>query len=38
MNRRYLAFDIEIAKVLPEEVTDLKAHRPLTVSAEAIPA
>ncbi len=35
MNRRYLAFDIEIAKVLPEEVTDLKAHRPLGICCAA---
>jgi hypothetical protein len=29
MMRRYIAFDIETAKVLPEEAGDLLSHRPL---------
>jgi len=29
MDRKYLAFDIEIAKELPKDEHDLKAHRPL---------
>ena len=35
MNRRYLAFDIEIAKILPDGVDDLKAHRPLGICCAA---
>jgi hypothetical protein len=35
MDRRYLTFDIEIAKVLPEEVDDLKIHRPLGICCAA---
>ena len=30
--RRFLAFDIETAKVLPESVTDILAHRPLGIT------
>jgi hypothetical protein len=33
--RRYVAFDIETAKVLPELVTDLMDHRPLGVACVA---
>jgi hypothetical protein len=33
--RRYVAFDIETAKVLPESVTDLMDHRPLGVACVA---
>ena len=33
--RRYLAFDIESAKVLPEDESDLKSHRPLGISCAA---
>jgi len=36
MMRRYLAFDIEIAKLLPAEVKDLKAHRPLGIACAAL--
>ncbi len=36
MNRKYLAFDIEIAKVLPDDADDLKAHRPLGISCAAV--
>lgn len=35
MNRKYLAFDIEIAKILPDEVDNLKAHRPLGICCAA---
>lgn len=35
MSKRYLAFDIETAKVLPELVTDLLAHRPLGICCAA---
>ena len=35
MDRKYLAFDIEIAKILPDDVEDLKAHRPLGISCVA---
>jgi hypothetical protein len=35
MERRYLAFDIEIAKVLPDDIDNLKAHRPLGISCAA---
>lgn len=33
--RDYLAFDLEIEKVLPENVYDLKAYRPLGISCAA---
>jgi len=33
--RRYVAFDIETAKVLPESVTDLMDHRPLGIACVA---
>ncbi len=33
--RKYLAFDIEIAKTLPDEETDWKAHRPLGITCAA---
>lgn len=33
--RRYLAFDIETAKVLPDSVDDLFAHRPLGICCAA---
>lgn len=33
--RRYVAFDIETARLLPEGVTDILAHRPLGVSCAA---
>ena len=33
--RKYLAFDIEIAKVIPKEETDWKAHRPLGITCAA---
>jgi hypothetical protein len=33
--RRYLAFDIETAKVLPAETKDILAHRPLGISCAA---
>ena len=36
MDRKYLAFDIEIAKVLPADVDDLKAYRPLGISCAAL--
>lgn len=36
MKNRYLAFDIETAKVLPEIVNDLKAYRPLGISCAAV--
>lgn len=32
---KYLAFDIETAKVLPEDVEDIKAHRPLGITCAA---
>ena len=35
MRARYLAFDIETAKILPETVTDLLAHRPLGICCAA---
>ncbi len=35
MTRRYVAFDIETAKVLPEGVSDLLAHRPLGIACAA---
>ncbi len=33
--RRYVAFDIETAKILPDGVTDLLVHRPLGISCAA---
>lgn len=33
--RRYVAFDIETARLLPDDVTDLLAHRPLGVACAA---
>jgi len=35
MTRRYVAFDIETAKVLPESVTDLMDYRPLGIACVA---
>ncbi|WP_138429824.1 ribonuclease H-like domain-containing protein [Fodinibius saliphilus] len=35
MSRKYLAFDIETAKILPEDFDDLHAHRPLGISCAA---
>jgi hypothetical protein len=35
MTRRYVAFDIETAKVLPESVSDLMDHRPLGIACVA---
>ena len=35
MSRKYLAFDLETAKVLPEDVHDIKACRPLGISCAA---
>ncbi len=35
MKRQYLAFDIETAKVLPRDVADILAHRPLGISCAA---
>jgi hypothetical protein len=35
VNRRYLAFDIETAKILPEQVADLLSHRPLGIVCAA---
>lgn len=35
VTRRYVAFDIETAKVLPESVTDLMDHRPLGIACAA---
>jgi hypothetical protein len=35
MTRKYLAFDIEIAKILPNGVDDLKAYRPLGITCAA---
>ena len=35
MNRKYLAFDIETAKVLPEDQPDWNSHRPLGISCAA---
>ena len=36
MERKYLAFDIETAKILPENAGNLMAHRPLGVSCAAV--
>jgi hypothetical protein len=35
MNRNYLAFDIETAKVLPSDAGDWKSHRPLGIACAA---
>lgn len=35
MNRKYLAFDVETAKVLPERVKNLLEHRPLGIACAA---
>lgn len=35
MTRKYVAFDIETAKILPQHVSDLKEHRPLGVACAA---
>ena len=35
MKQRLLAFDIETAKPLPEELTDLLSHRPLGITCAA---
>jgi hypothetical protein len=35
MARNYVAFDIETAKIIPGEVGDLKAHRPLGITCAA---
>ncbi len=34
-NRKYLAFDIEIGRILPEDETDWKIHRPLGITCAA---
>ncbi|MGK7371731.1 MAG: ribonuclease H-like domain-containing protein [Candidatus Halalkalibacterium sp. M3_1C_030] len=36
MKRKYLAFDIETAKILPENDGDLHSHRPLGISCAAV--
>lgn len=35
MTRRYVAFDIETAKIVPPDVDDLLAHRPLGIACAA---
>jgi len=35
MSRRYVAFDIETAKILPADVGDVLAHRPLGIACAA---
>ncbi len=35
MNSKFIAFDIETAKILPKDVEDLLAHRPLGISCAA---
>ncbi len=35
MNRKYLAFDIETAKILPADAGDLMSHRPLGICCVA---
>lgn len=35
MTRRYIAFDIETAKILPEDFRDLHEHRPLGITCAA---
>lgn len=36
VTRRFLAFDIETAKLLPDDVPDLFAHRPLGITCAAV--
>jgi hypothetical protein len=36
MSRRFIAFDLETAKALPERVGNIKAHRPLGISCAAL--
>jgi hypothetical protein len=36
MKQRFLAFDIETAKLLPEQVADLLSHRPLGIACAAV--
>ncbi|GEM_PF-7023377 len=36
MPKKYAAFDIETAKVLPASADDLKSHRPLGISCAAL--
>ena len=33
---KFASFDLEIAKVLPPEITDLKAHAPLGIACAAV--
>jgi len=35
MTRNYISFDIETAKIIPGQVRDLKAHRPLGIACAA---
>lgn len=35
MKNKYLAFDIEIAKIIPKDETDWKTHRPLGITCAA---
>lgn len=35
MTRNYISFDIETAKIIPGQVRDLKAHRPLGIACDA---
>ena len=35
MSRKYVAFDIETAKILPEKFGDLHDHRPLGITCMA---
>ena len=35
MSRKYVAFDIETAKILPENFGDLHDHRPLGITCMA---
>lgn len=34
-NRKYLAFDIEISKPIPDDATDWEQYRPLGISCAA---
>ncbi len=36
MKKRFLAFDIETAKLLPEQVPDLLSYRPLSITCAAV--
>lgn len=36
MDRKYIAFDIETAKILPDNVDNLKAHRPLGICCTGV--